>query len=208
MKTRFLPLVLVIFVLFSGCTAEITLSMQKDSTVLVDFKGSAGDSFAKMIQTANESEENFYDVDSINSELLLSGFSDVNVNADNLNLSVSMKDQGLSFLNKSGIVQKNGKKISAILNPSNLLKFYTMADDQLVMFLDLLMSPVFNEEQMSEEEYLEVFESLYGESIAKELADSHLLITLIGSDGKKTTKTIPMVKVLCLSEEISIHSSN
>ena len=59
------------------------------------------------------------------------------------------------------------------------------------------LSPVFNNDYMSEEEYLEMLASFYGEPAAKEVQDSFVKIILIGKNGKKEEQNLPLVQLLC-----------
>ena len=198
----------VLLVLFSSCTAEVELIAKGNGTFDVKFKGSAGDAFVKMVQSAGGTEENFFDAAAIKDELEKSGFFDVLVNVNKTNLDISMSDKGQSFLESSGLVQQKAKKIDVIINRENLVSFYSKADEQIVAILDLLVAPVFNDEEMSEEEYLEVLGSFYGDSIAEEISRSMVKITLVDEDGKKSESSIPMTQIFCCNNEIALHSSN
>lgn len=212
-KVIFSVLILSCLVL-TGCTADVKLELKKDGNVQVSFKGGAGQAFTKMIQAATGTggtgaDLEIYDTKEIAKELSKSGFSNVQVNSNKADISVSMTENtGKSFLFSSGILKKTEGELSTELNPKNLAAFYSTADDQIVMILDLLLAPVFNDEEMSENEYLEILASFYGEGIAKELKESTIKITLVNANGKKVNQTVPLVKLLCLAESISLHSSN
>ena len=130
------------------------------------------------------------------------GFSKVKaVSKKGSDLTVSMTDKnGKSALFSSGVVSVENGKITASLSPQSLVKFYESADSQTIMFLDMLLAPVFNNEEMSQEEYLEVLASFYGEEIAAEMKASKFKITLKNPDGSQTIQTVPFVKLLTLNE--------
>ena len=130
------------------------------------------------------------------------GFSNVKaVSKTGTDLTVSMTDKnGKSALFTSGVVSVQDGKLSATLSPQNLKKFYDSTDSQTVQFLDMLLSPVFNDEQMSQEEYIEVLASFYGEEIAEEIKTSSFRITLKNADGTKSVQTINFTKLLTLDE--------
>lgn len=213
-KLFFSVLILSCLACFTGCTADVKLELKKDGNVQVSFKGGAGQAFTKMIQAATgisgaESGFEIYDTKEIAMELSKAGFSNVQVNSNKADITVSMTENtGKSFLFTSGILKKSESELSTELNPKNLADFYASADEQLAMILDLLLAPVFNDETMSENEYLETLASFYGEGIAKELKESTIKITLVNANGKKVNQSIPLVKLLCLAESISLHSSN
>ena len=196
---------------FAGCTSEIELELHKDGSVDVKFSGSAGNAFAALINAANNTGIDsdgqttvVFDTQQIEYELAQNGFTNVKaVSKAGSDLTVSMTDKtGKSALFSSGVVKVENNKLSASLSPQTLKKFYDKADSQTVQFLDMLLSPVFNDEQMSQQEYLEILESFYGEEIAGEVKDSSFRITLKHPDGTKTVQTINFAKLLTLDETL------
>lgn len=199
-----------LFVLFASCTSEITLELKKDGSVEVEFSGTAGNAFATLIKSAVGMSETadsgsvIFDTKEIEYEMGTNGFSNIKaVSKKGTDLTVSMTDKNRkSALFTSGVVSIENGKLSASLSPQNLVKFYKSADSQTVMFLDMLLAPVFNDEKMSQEEYSEVLEAFYGEEIAKEMKDSRFRITLKNPDGTQTLQSIPFIKILTLDEII------
>ena len=199
-----------LFVLFASCTSEITLELKKDGSVEVEFFGTAGNAFATLIKSAVGMSETadsgsvIFDTKEIEYEMGTNGFSNIKaVSKKGTDLTVSMTDKNRkSALFTSGVVSIENGKLSASLSPQNLVKFYKSADSQTVMFLDMLLAPVFNDEKMSQEEYSEVLEAFYGEEIAKEMKDSRFRITLKNPDGTQTVQSIPFIKILTLDEII------
>ena len=199
-----------LFVLFASCTSEITLELKKDGSVEVEFSGAAGNAFATLIKSAGGMSETadsgsvIFDTKEIEYEMGTNGFSNIKaVSKKGTDLTVSMTDKNRkSALFTSGVVSIENGKLSASLSPQNLVKFYKSADSQTVMFLDMLLAPVFNDEKMSQEEYSEVLEAFYGEEIAKEMKDSRFRITLKNPDGTQTVQGIPFIKILTLDEII------
>ena len=66
----------------------------------------------------------------------------------------------------------------------------------------MLLAPVFNDEVMTQEEYLEVLSTFYGEEIAEEMKTCNFRITLKNPDGSQTVQSINFTKLLCLNEVI------
>jgi hypothetical protein len=139
------------------------------------------------------------DTDSVSYELAKAGFSDVKVSQKKGGaVSIIMNDKKQnSYLFSSKIVKaEKGKLISAITRKS-LEDFYNSSDEQTRMILDLFLAPVFNNEEMSEEEYIEMVGAFYGERAAKEVSESFVKINLISKDGTKETQNIPLTQLLC-----------
>lgn len=58
--------------------------------------------------------------------------------------------------------------------------------------MDLLLAPVFNDEEMTVEEYLEVIAAFYGDSVAEELKTSKVKVT-----SKGWSKNYSLPEILC-----------
>lgn len=213
-KTLFISVLIVLAVctLFTGCTSEINLELKKDGSVDVVFSGSAGKAFAAMIASATGTSTGsstgatnvIFDTKEIEYEMSSNGFSQVKASSKKgSDLTVTMTDKnGKSALFTSEVVNVKDGKLNASLSPQSLVKFYKAADNQTVMFLDMLLAPIFNDEVMTQEEYLEVLASFYGEEIAEEMKNSSFRITLKNPDGTKTVQNIGFTKLLTLNEVI------
>ena len=197
--------------LCASCTSEISLELKKDGSVDVQFSGVAGTAFATMINSVSGMPGNgsatgtvIFDTKEIEYEMSSNGFSQVKAaSKKGSDLTVTMTDKnGKSALFTSGVVNVKDGKLNASLSPQSLVKFYKAADSQTVMFLDMLLAPIFNDEVMTQEEYLEVLASFYGEEIAEEMKNSSFRITLKNPDGTKTVQNIGFTKLLTLDEVI------
>lgn len=203
-------LVLAAAVLFTGCTSEISLELKKDGSVTVDFNGVAGDAFASLINAATggdpsaSSQNLVFKTDEIEYEMSQNGFSNVKaVSKNGRGLSVSMTDKnGKSALFSSGVVTTINKKLEIILDRTKLVSFYNQADSQTTMFLDMLLAPVFNDEKMSEEEYLDTIAAFFGQEIADEIGAADFRITIKNPDGSQSIHTIKITKLLTLDEVV------
>ncbi len=196
----------------ASCTTDITVELKKDGSIDVNYSGTAGKAFAALMDSAkgmygsadSSAQSVIFDTKEIEYEIGSNGFSNVKaVSKNGSDLTVSMTDKnGKSALFSSGVVSIENGKLKAALSPQNLVKFYNTADSQTVMFLDMLLAPIFNDEKMSEEEYLEVLASFYGEEIAEEIKDSRFRITLKNPDGTVEVRNIAFAKLLTLNETI------
>lgn len=191
---------------FISCQAEVTLTLQKDDSVDIRFDGGAGAAFAKMISSAagvgNQnapSNEMLIDTDAVSYELAKAGFSNVNVNQKQGGaVSIAMSDKTqTSYIFSSQIVKADKGRLIAAITRKSLEDFYNSSDEQTRMILDLFLAPVFNNEEMTEDEYLEMVGSFYGENAANEVAESLVKINLISKDGTKETLNIPFTQLMC-----------
>lgn len=187
-----------------SCTTEVTLTLQKDDSVAVSFEGGAGKAFAKMISSAagisGEADNSLLiDTASVSYELAKAGFSDVKVNQNNEgSVSISMQDmKQTSYLFTSKIVKAEKDRLIAAISRKSLEDFYSSSDEQTRMILDLFLAPVFNDEEMTEKEYIEMVTSFYGEGAGKEVGESLVKINLISKDGSKQTIVYPLSQIFC-----------
>ena len=195
---------LILLSLFVSCTTEVTLAVQADNSVKINFEGGAGDAFTKMISSASgvsgaASLDSIVDADAVSFELAKAGFADVEVNQKKGGaVLISMRDKKQSsYIFTSGIVKAEKGKLTAQIKRKSLEDFYNSADEQTRATLDLFLAPVFNNEYMSEEEYLEMLASFYGEAAAKEVSESVVKINLISKDGSKEVIKMPLTQVFC-----------
>ena len=201
--------ILSILTLFLSCTTEVTLTVKADDSVDIQFEGGAGAAFTKMISgaagvtgagsDAGTESDMLIDADAVSYELAKAGFSAVKVNQKKggaVYISMNDKKQN-SYIFTSGIIQSQKGKLTAAISRKSLEDFYTSADEQTRMTLDLFLAPVFNNEEMSEAEYLEMVSSFYGSAAAKEVGESVVKINLISKDGSRQTLKYPLTQVMC-----------
>jgi len=208
--------------IFSSCTSELTLELKKDGSVQASFTGLAGQAFAALSGLGGGVSETgagdaagdasvagnsvIFNTAEIEYEMAGNGFSEVKAASKNgSDISVKACDKNAkSVLFTSGIVSVQDGKLMAQLSPQKLMSFYEGADSQTVMFLDMLLSPVFNQEVMSEEEYIETLQAFYGQEIADEIQAAKFKITLINTDGSQTVQNVSLPKLLTLNETLVI----
>ena len=210
MKKLFLIILSVFFVFsFWSCTTEVTIKENSNGIINISFSGAAGQAFAKMISSSSDyqSDTVIFETDQIQFELLKSGFENVDVKSKaGSDLQISMQEKTKNtFLYKSGLFSgKENLKIT--LSPKELTEFYKLADEQIILFLDLLLAPIFNDEVMSQEEYLETIASFYGESASKEISESNIKINLTDKNNQTKTFSFPIAQLLTLQETIILEN--
>ena len=194
--------------LATGCTSKINIMLNKDGSIDVQFSGTSGLAFETLIKTASgvKDGEVVFNTNEIEYELGKNGFSNVRVSSKagtDLNISMSDKTKQ-SSLYKSDVLKSDKTSITATLSAKKLLDFYNSSDEEIVSFLDLLLAPVFNDEVLSESEYIETIAAFYGQGAADEIAESSFDVTLSTPDGKSSSHIIPLVKLLTLNETLTL----
>ena len=202
---------------FSSCKVFLSLTQNQNGDVNVEFSGIPEEAFINTIKsflaTDSESTTNknlIIDTAQIKSFLINSGFTNVEVsNQIGANVDIKMtipKDKTFIFDSKL-VFSNNSESNSSFgieLSPATLQTFYANADEQIISILDILISPAFYGEEISEEEYIETIASLYGNDVAAEMNKSEIYITLKNKSGKILKKSLPLKTLLTLKQAIKI----
>ena len=194
--------------LFFSCYAEITFEAEKDSCVKISYTGDFSGEFLQFMMSQDgeisdlgqkDFENSELDNQALKESLENSGFEDVQIVSGKLKkLIFKMEDKSKkSALFMTNLLKMQNGTISVDFSYENLKKFYDNADEQLQSDLALLLAPVFNDEKMSETEYLETVAAFYGDKMADELAESFIKLIIINADGKKQVQKISIPKLLC-----------
>lgn len=201
-------LCLLSFVLFASCTTQIELELKKDGSVTASFSGTTGQGFEKLIRSTQGIKEGqvLFDTKEIKQELTASGLSGVQVESKTgKDLSIKMTDakRNSNFFT-SGLVTLKNNRLVINLNKNSMKKFYNLSDPQIVLYLDMLLSPVFNDEEMSVVEYEEIISSFYGKDVAKEISETKVLLTIKNPDGTKARHSVSLVELLTLNKSLQL----
>lgn len=198
MKNIIKFIIVASLLLLVSCTSEISIKLNKDNSVNISLSAGAGEAFTKMLMNTT-GDNAIIDEKQVTYELVKAGFSDVKVKASGKsNVNITLVDRNCSsYLFTSGMFSAEKGKLGVNITPETLKDFYDSADEQTVNVLDLFLAPIFNDEKMSEKEYLEMVGTFYGENAAKEIADSVILINIENADGGKSKFHMPLAEVLC-----------
>lgn len=208
MKFLFKILMFFSVFLFFSCSAEIVFEVTKDGNVKISYDGDLSGDFLQFLINQNGKnteldlgniENTELDVEVLTESLKNSGFENVQILSGKLkNILITMEDKSQkSVLFYSKLLKMQNGSLSVDFSYENLRNFYENADEQLQSDLDLLLAPVFNDEKMTETEYLETIATFYGEKMASELAESFISLIVINIDGKQQVQKISIPKILC-----------
>ncbi len=194
--------------LFFSCSAEIVFEVKKDGNVKISYNGDLNGDFLQFLINQNGKnaeldlgniENTELDMEVLTESLKNSGFENVQILSGKLkNILITMEDKSQkSVLFYSKLLKMQNGSLSVDFSYENLRNFYENADEQLQSDLDLLLAPVFNDEKMTETEYLKTIATFYGEKMASELAESFISLIVINIDGKQQVQKISIPKILC-----------
>ncbi len=168
-------------IVFLSCTTNATVSINESSAADFSYKTTASKNVESLIRSfagAGQSvsvfdksviEKSFemseIDLVSVSSvgtaDIMLSG------KIKDINEIVPTGDQLIAFENTSA-----GGKMDLHINNETLDALLSLMGSENLVYLELLMAPVFTGEKMSEEEYLSFMSSIYGPAILEDLTDS------------------------------------
>jgi len=208
MKKRFFLCTVAILFFLTGCKTKIYLTLNKDGSLSANFSGSIESAFEDLIrksQGLNDSQL-IFDTEEIKNALTSGGFSSVEADSKTgKDLQIKMNDKKLtSLFFSSGLLSARNNKLTINLSPENLVNFYTLSDQQIVLYLDMLLSPVFNNEEMSLEDYHETLSSFYGQDVAEELFNTEIELSISNPNGKTSKHTLNLAEILTLNKSFQL----
>lgn len=212
---------ILIFTIFS-CSPALSISLKNDDSADIQLEISNTESFFSNFSAFMDfSEDNFYDKEILSLNLEELGFSNINLETGkNADLKLFAQLKNLSNLEQenplSSLFIKNENSFEISINPDNLIDILETLPE-ITDYLDLLMAPVYTGEELSEQEYLELFASVYGKSFAKDFENTTFMLQVNVSEkinnieiakdniasvdisGSVATIKIPLYKLLCNS---------
>lgn len=212
---------ILIFTIFS-CSPALSISLKNDDSADIQLEISNTESFFSNFSAFMDfSEDNFYDKEILSLNLEELGFSNINLETEkNADLKLFAQLKNLSNLEQenplSSLFIKNENSFEISINPDNLIDILETLPE-ITDYLDLLMAPVYTGEELSEQEYLELFASVYGESFAKDFENTTFMLQVnvsekinnieiakdniasVNFEGNVANIKIPLYKLLCNS---------
>lgn len=184
-------------IFFISCDIKVDIKSTNSGTS-VEFNSIAQKGFEKLINSLGTENQNYIDTKEIASALEDFGFKNVNANSkNNINLSIFFDDdKNASALISSGIFEMENGILVEDFSASSLKKCYDSSSEEFTQFLDLLLAPVFYDETMTKDEYLEIIASFYGDDVANELKKSKITFN-IQNGTKKNKNEYYIVDLLC-----------
>ena len=210
---------ILIFTIFS-CSPALSISLKNDDSADIQLEISNTESFFSNFSAFMDfSEDNFYDKEILSLNLEELGFSNINLETGkNADLKLFAQLKNLSNLEQenplSSLFIKKQDSFEISINPDNLIEVLETIPE-ITDYLDLLMAPVYTGEEITEQEYLELFATVYGESFAKDFENTNFVVKINVLDKIKNIETakdniasvnfegnvanikIPLYKLLC-----------
>lgn len=231
MKAKLFIFTLVFsLVIFVGCSPKMCITITEDSNVNFSFKSGTSDSLNKTLYslTGLASGSELYDKTLIKENLKLAGFDSSVVEVTNQsNISIETSSKQLAKIApelSSLIIQDKSKpqELKIKISPKKIRDVLSVFPEETTSYTELLMAPIFTDEKMTTDEYVELLSLVYGDKIAKETKDSVFGIEIsvpkkikyVTTNNFQNVKNetlngkakieIPLVDFLCLQSEAEI----
>ena len=228
MKLKIINLMVIccaVITFATSCTPKVKIKITDKNEVFVDMDITHTDSTKRLIKSLNnlggdsmfEGKEE--DIENIKGD---DGVEIIHLKkSSSLDVSAKFKFTDTDKLNSSMLfVNKDEQKLIFMLNRNTINSFFEQMSQEDKEYLDLLMAPSLQNTKMSEEEYIALIASAYGNKVSQELKFSGIsllfevpkkikTVQLIPQsphtiNGNRLEVSFPVTKVLVLDQEIKI----
>lgn len=198
-------LVLAACMLFVSCDCNLSVSETNSgykisySTVLgkalLDTVGAVSDDGSEVIFSAEEIQKVF-------AETGMRNVRSESVKAESLLIEAETSEKKDDFVSAAGLVKGDRKSYSLLFSRETLSAMYDGMPSMMKSYIDLFMSPSFSGEEMTDDEYVDLISSVYGDVVAEEIKDSKINLTLSKLDGRKQRYTIRLLDLINIKKEL------
>ena len=197
----FCILLLLSFTFFS-CAIDSSIQLDKNGGADISLFFSCGETVESTLRSlfSLDSDTKIFDETDVRKSCEASGFAvksltftgstaiKLVLHTDNLVSAFNSVPDAIKLEKNSIVINLNQKVISSIV---------AILPPEASDYLDLLMAPAFSEEESTPAEYIELISAIYGNSLANEMKNAKINITLSSPTNKKQLFAIPLVDLLC-----------
>lgn len=154
---------------------------------------------------SNDGSEVIFSPEEIQNVFKDSGLANVkaeSVKAESLAIEAETAANAADFISKSGIIKADKKSFSLVFTKKNLLALYNGMPGMMKSYIDMFMAPAFSDEEMSDDEYIDLVGSVYGEVVAEEIKNSKINLTLTKLDGKKQKYSVRLLDLINIKKDL------
>jgi hypothetical protein len=187
---------------FLSCAIDSSIQLDKNGGADISLYFSCGDIVESTLRSlfSLESDTKIFDETDIKKSCEQSGFTvkslsftgsasmKLVLHTDNLAANFSSIPESIKFEKNSFVMNLNKNVIASII---------AILPPESADYLDLLMAPVFSEEEATAEEYIDLISAVYGNNLANEMKNAKINITLSSPTSKKQLFSIPLTDILC-----------
>ncbi len=207
-KNLLVALFCSVILFLTSCKSQIKITFSKNACT-VKYSTKLGKAlFDTFYAFAGETEsERIFDTEQFKQIFSESGLKNVSAESkviDEISIQGDIDGNNGDFISGSSIIKSsnNGKNVEIEFSRNNLLKMYDNMPSIMRSYIDLFMAPVFTEEEMSNEEYLELISSVYGQILADEIKTSTVDFIVVLSDGKTKQFSLELIDLINIKTDI------
>ena len=207
-KNLLVALFCSVILFLTSCKSQIKITFSKNACT-VKYSTKLGKAlFDTFYAFAGETEsEKIFDTEQFKKIFSEGGLKNVSAESkviDEISIQGDIDGNNGDFISGSSIIKSsnNGKNVEIEFSRNNLLKMYDNMPSIMRSYIDLFMAPVFTEEEMSNEEYLELISSVYGQILADEIKTSTVDFIVVLSDGKTKQFSLELIDLINIKTDI------
>ena len=207
-KNLLVALFCSVILFLTSCKSQIKITFSKNACT-VKYSTKLGKAlFDTFYAFAGETEsEKIFDTEQFKQIFSEGGLKNVSAESkviDEISIQGDIDGNNGDFISGSSIIKSsnNGKNVEIEFSRNNLLKMYDNMPSIMRSYIDLFMAPVFTEEEMSNEEYLELISSVYGQILADEIKTSTVDFIVVLSDGKTKQFSLELIDLINIKTDI------
>lgn len=207
-KNLLVALFCSVILFLTSCKSQIKITFSKNACT-VKYSTKLGKAlFDTFYAFAGETEsERIFDTEQFKQIFSEGGLNNVSAESkviDEISIQGDIDGNNGDFISGSSIIKSsnNGKNVEIEFSRNNLLKMYDNMPSIMRSYIDLFMAPVFTEEEMSNEEYLELISSVYGQILADEIKTSTVDFIVVLSDGKTKQFSLELIDLINIKTDI------
>lgn len=207
-KNLLVALFCSVILFLTSCKSQIKITFSKNACT-VKYSTKLGKAlFDTFYAFAGETEsERIFDTEQFKRIFSEGGLKNVSAESkviDEISIQGDIDGNNGDFISGSSIIKSsnNGKNVEIEFSRNNLLKMYDNMPSIMRSYIDLFMAPVFTEEEMSNEEYLELISSVYGQILADEIKTSTVDFIVVLSDGKTKQFSLELIDLINIKTDI------
>lgn len=205
MKVKFPIFLLALITCLSGCTQHLSITQNNDGSVDVKVVYDPGKNIENLISSFTNSTQ-LFDEKEVEEALLTTKAKDITVNTfgtANIESEFSYKNNKTFLSNFNKLFTVENDKIKMTLSKEAIKQLLKILPKDSNAYLDILMAPVFTDEEMNENEYISLVGATFGKSFSEELQISTFDLTIISKNGKQQNVAIPLSQFLTLESEVT-----
>lgn len=207
-KNLLVALFCSVILFLTSCKSQIKITFSKNACT-VKYSTKLGKAlFDTFYAFAGETEsEKIFDTEQFKQIFSEGGLKNVSAESkvvDEISIQGDIDGNNGDFISGASIIKSsnNGKNVEIEFTRNNLLKMYDNMPSIMRSYIDLFMAPVFTEEEMSDEEYLELISSVYGQILADEIKTSTVDFIVVLSDGKTKQFSLELIDLINIKTDI------